>query len=341
MFLADAMGFLNFPGQLPIADKGLKLDLVHVTSVFPMLKTMEEVLADHAKFSKTIIEQGKLTIIRTGKDLLHLSATNAIVDLPKETGVLMGMQNTPKDPDAKALFEAGIRVITLAYQGENDLGSGWINAGIGLKAKGVDFVRECARYGVILDLSHLGHQTARDVVKIAKEEKLSLSIMASHGGCYGQYHHMRNLPDDILVGVAETGGVVGIALLTFALDEEKNDGYFSSSFLRHLYHAVKICGEEAVAIGSDAPYVKEEPTIAEEKFLDLLPKLDPRGILGARFPEYIFTGPNLMGELWLALQLEPEQWQYPRSSNTLSSSTLDSIFGLNFFNFLLRALPES
>ncbi len=341
MFLADAMGFLSSPGQAPVADKDLKLDLVHVTSVKPWLGTMEEVLADHRQFKRTIEEQPRLTIVRTRKDLINF---NGRIDLRKKTGVLvlMGMQNTPRDPDVKVLFEAGIRVITPAYQKENDLGSGWINAGIGLKTKGVDFVRECAKWGIILDLSHLGHQMARDVIKIVKEERLPLSIVASHGGCYSQYHHMRNLPDDVLIGVAEAGGVVGITLLTFTLDERNNNSYVYS-FLRHLYHAIKICGETAVVVGSDVPYVKEEPAAAEEKFLALLPRLDPDGTQGARFPEYVTTGPDFMKEVysWLRPGRPPSLSLFYELLVPRTEPAADRIMGLNFFRFLERALPNT
>lgn len=330
MFFADAMGFLNFPGQSPVADKDLRLDLVHVTSVKPWLKTMEEVLIDHGNFKRIVEEQSKLFVIRSKEDLVRLNSSTGL--FPK-TGVLMGMQNTPQDPEVKVLFEADIRVITPAYQGENDLGSGWINAGIGLKTKGVDFVRACAKYGIILDLSHLGHQMARDIIKIVKEEKLFLSVMASHGGCYSQYHHMRNLPDDVLVGVANIGGVVGVALLTFVLDEERGEDDVHRLFLKHLSWALKICGEGAIVIGSDAPYVNEDLAVAKEKFLALLPRLDPNGTLGARFPEYITTGPDLMKAVYA--WLGPGQYY----SSTLSKQGADRIVGLNFYKFLYQALP--
>ena len=64
--------------------------------------------------------------------------------------------------------------------------------------------------------------------------------MASQTGCYSQYRHIRNLPDDVLKSVAELGGIVGISMTTYTNDESDNSGFpFKNTSITPDFCAVK------------------------------------------------------------------------------------------------------
>lgn len=118
-------------------------------------------------------------------------------------------------------YERGIRYITLTHGTHNRLGdSSYDDAEPrwgGLSPFGQDVVAEMNRLGIMVDLSHVTDATALDAI-----EQSAAPVIASHSSC----RHFtpgweRNVSDEIIEGIADTGGVVMIT--------------FGSSFLRTEY----------------------------------------------------------------------------------------------------------
>lgn len=334
MFYADALGFLGKRGGPIVVKDGLKLDLVHLTATPPVTLsndekvrplTMEETLQKVEEFKKMISDQLRLRLVLNKADL-----TKAIAD--EKIAVVLGLQNVSTGVDPQALFDAGIRIMSLAYYEENALGSGFLNGGIPLKGYGKKIISDCAKSRIIIDFSHVGHQTALDALHFIKENRLDCRVMASHSGCVAEYHHMRNILDDTMRGIVELGGVVGITTITFNLDEWDNE---ASSFEKHLSHAIKVCGENNVVIGTDSVYVERTIEEAKEGIKMLAPRLDKLGIQGIRHPENIYEGPELMGKLYKTLNLK-----CALASIDFSYETMNGVFGKNLLNFFERSLPS-
>lgn len=330
MFFADALGFLGNRGGKITVEDGLQLNLVHLTAVPPWITTMKETLTEIEKFKKMILEQPRLKLVMNQKEL-----SMAVAD--KKVAVILGMQNTPvdiiEDGSVLELRKSGISIISPCYDKKNDLGSGWLNADIGLTTEAVTFLNDCGKEGVIVDISHSGHKTARDIVSyIASHNRavpyLPYRVVASHTGCYSQYHHIRNLPDDVLKDVAEAGGVIGVTTLTFTNDECDNSVF---SFKNHVTRIMSLCGENSVCVGSDDVYVTRDIEGSKKQFEIMSKKLDPLGTQGSRFPEnpVSIMGPNMMEKLY--------KFCLPYFAVGLS----EKIFGQNLLNFFKRALPAS
>lgn len=265
-FYADAMGFLAPQGQLPVADPDLKLDLVHLTSAPPMLNTTEEIIAAHREFQKVVAgdQSDRFVTVRDGKrDLREESFAR-----DKRTRVVFGLQKPPQDlldaenprAEMERLRHEGIRIMTLAYNGPERYGSGFLDPYGPLTDDGKKLIKLMVDCGMILDLSHVGHQTAWDALGYI-DNRLDLSgvmpVMASHGGCYGamECYNPRNLPDEILKKIAWMNGVVGIYTLTFGLHPSDN-GY--DPFIAHLRGAIRLCGEDHVVLGTDGVYQMQD-----------------------------------------------------------------------------------
>ncbi len=75
----------------------------------------------------------------------------------------------------------------------------------GLSPLGEDLVREANRLGMILDGSHASDSTVWDMLALS-----TTPLILSHSGPRAIYDHPRNLPDDLLLAVAEAGGVIQI-----------------------------------------------------------------------------------------------------------------------------------
>jgi membrane dipeptidase len=104
----------------------------------------------------------------------------------------------------------GVRYMTLTH---NDT-TAWADSATdepkhgGLSEFGERVVREMNRIGMLVDISHVSHACMDDVLRIS-----SAPVIASHSSAYALAPHPRNVPDDILVRVAQNGGVV---LVNFA-----------------------------------------------------------------------------------------------------------------------------
>lgn len=322
-FLTDAMGFITKERGGPVfIEDGLKLNLVHVTAVPPWVTTMEETLSEIEKFKKMIQEQPRLKLVMNQKDLASAVALGKIA-------VVLGMQNTPIDilnNGIPKLKKVGIAVISPCYDGQNDLGSGWLNADVGLTECGRLFLYRCAENNIVVDISHCGHKTARNIVSCGKRNEFKFNLMASHTGCYSQYHHIRNLPDDVLKAVAELGGVIGITTLTFTNDERDNSPF---PFKDHLIRAISLCGVDSVCVGSDDLYIARDIEEMRKQFEIISKKLDPLGTQGARFPEnpLAIMGPDMLEKLY--------KFCHPYFPVGIP----EKIFGKNLLNFFQRALP--
>ena len=344
MLHGDANAFFNKKRGGPIIDVGqdLKLNFCLTTAAPPFTLspdqavrplTMTETLQKIEEFKSMIAGQSRLRLVLNRNDL-----KKAILD--GKIGVVLGLQNTPSGVNPQTLFDAGIRVMALAYYEENDIGSGFLNGGIKLKKFGEKVIVKCADIGMIIDFSHVGHQTALDSLFFIKTEGLSCRVMASHSGCVSRYHHMRNILDKTMTGIVNLGGVVGITTITFNLAEfnPKKKKSEVCNFLNHLEYAVKICGPNSIVIGSDAIYGNRTKEEGEEEMKKLAPRADPLDLQGIRFPENIYEGAGLLKKINEDLEISIYPHVQP-ALHDIDPKFIEGIMGKNLFNFFEQALP--
>lgn len=320
MRYADFLGFIAPEFHRPVADPRLTpglLDTVHVTVAPPWATTMRDVIEHTRQFVEAMTLQS---------DRLHVAYTREYPEFPK-TRVVLGLQHPPEDADTRRMWEYGIRITCIAYSVKNVFGGGFADQSSGLTAAGEEFVRSCARTGLVVDLAHASHKTARDLLRLVRNERLPLRVVATHTGCSQVYNHPRNLPDDVLRGIADLGGVIGMMSLTFALHKSEN-GY--GPFLSHLMYAMDICGESAVAIGGDGPYCTQPIGAWKRNFDRMRRKLNAHGKFSPRFP----TQPLEFNNVARMRVIEGLLGGFPKRIR-------EKVLGGNLLRFLSNALPES
>ena len=124
------------------------------------------------------------------------------------------------------------------------MGDGCLEAADGgLSRLGYEFIAEVNRLRILLDLSHAGRAV------IAQGIKASKSPMAiTHTGCRALADLPRNTDDASLKALADRGGVAGIYFMPFLRTAGQPH---AEDVIRHLEHAVNVCGEDHVGIGTD------------------------------------------------------------------------------------------
>jgi membrane dipeptidase len=168
----------------------------------------------------------------------------------RRLGILFSFESVEMlagDPDRITLFRnLGVRVMQLSYNKTSVFGSGVLaDPKLGLTDLGRKAVEAMNKAGVALDLSHANPATSLDALKVTTRPAL-----ITHAGCAAIHAHPRNKDDKILRAVADKGGVVGIYDLPYLTASPKQPTL--DDYMAHMKHALDVCGEDHVGIGSDS-----------------------------------------------------------------------------------------
>ncbi len=198
----------------------------------------------------------------------------------------------------RTFYRLGGRYLTLTHFETID----WADSGTdaarhgGLTTFGEEVIQEMNRLGMMVDISHVSVDTMRDVLRVSHAP-----VIASHSSAYALTAVQRNVPDEILTGVAEKGGVVMVNFYPgFLTDEgvvleqsfyrykeelDKNNTLTDEDINRnlqewfeaqvqpvcslervvdHIDHIVNVAGIDAVGLGSDFDGITSTPTHLED-----------------------------------------------------------------------------
>jgi membrane dipeptidase len=122
-----------------------------------------------------------------------------------------------------ALYNRGARYLTLTH----NISPSWATSAAdettkpdlmhkGLTDFGRQVVQRMNQLGMIIDVSHAGDQTFRDIIKTTTKP-----VIASHSSVFSLVPHRRNLKDEQIKAVAKNGGVIQINF---------NPGFIDSNF---------------------------------------------------------------------------------------------------------------
>lgn len=151
-----------------------------------------------------------------------------------------------KASNVELLAALGVRVMQLTYNKRNLAGDGCLErSNAGLSDFGRELVAKINEANVVLDLSHSGQRTTAEGIAASKAPP---SI--THSGCRALVDNPRNTFDPEMRALADKGGVFGVYLMPF-LRAKGQPG--TEDLLRHIEHAVSVCGEDHVGIGTDNP----------------------------------------------------------------------------------------
>ncbi|HKS56741.1 MAG TPA: membrane dipeptidase [Steroidobacteraceae bacterium] len=179
--------------------------------------------------------------ILSGRDLTAAKASGRM-------GFIYGFQDTsPLDGqlDRLAMFQAlGLRIVQPCYNRRNLMGDGCLEpANGGLSTLGHDFVGEVNKLKMLLDLSHAGPRVQSEGIAASKAP-----MAITHTGCRALVDVPRNTYDSELKALADRGGVVGIYFMPFL---RASGQPHAEDLIKHLEHAVNVCGEDHVGLGTD------------------------------------------------------------------------------------------
>ena len=170
------------------------------------------------------------------------------------------------------LYHRGFRISTLGWNEKNILTGSHVTGG-GLTDAGREYVRECQRLGILVDVSHISDEAFWDIMEITEAP-----IVASHSNLRSVCGHSRNLTEDMYKAIVQTGGTAGINLCAPFIKETGAD--FDAT-CDHIFRMLEIdpTGEH-VSLGGDLDGCDELPEgfVGIQSYNDLADRLFERGL---------------------------------------------------------------
>ncbi|MEY2884996.1 MAG: hypothetical protein RL490_2720 [Pseudomonadota bacterium] len=266
-------------------------------------------------------------LVDANPDALILARTAADIRAAKAAGkaaLVFGTQDTAMVGTnldrLDVLHGLGVRIVQLTYNLRNISGDGSLEPGnAGLSRLGHATIEHVEANRQLLDLSHGGQRTIAEAIAAAKRP-----MTISHTGCRSLHDNPRNVWDAELKAMADKGGVVGLYWMPFLMPNSRPS---AADLVRHMRHAVDVCGEDHVGIGTDGmlgkTIIDDKARAAQKKFFD---DRQARGIAAPGEGADIFNivadldGPDRF--LRLADALAADGWPAARIDKVLGGNVL-------------------
>lgn len=140
------------------------------------------------------------------------------------------------------LYAVGFRISTLGWNEKNAL-IGSHSTGGGLTDLGREYVRECQRLGILVDVSHCSDEGFWNIMEMSQAP-----IIASHSNSRKLCPESRNLSDDMFCAICQTDGVTGLNLYTDFLGPDAS----LDTACDHIFHWLELDPEgKHIALGGD------------------------------------------------------------------------------------------
>jgi membrane dipeptidase len=198
------------------------------------------------------IAERDLPLVRTVAELERCVAG-------EETGAILHFEGAePVEPglgNLEGWYGRGLRSLGIVWSRPNAFGHGvpfrfpgTPDTGPGLTAAGRELVRVCNELGMMIDVAHLNEAGFRDVARLSDRP-----IVATHGGVHALCSIPRNLTDEQLDTIRDSGGLAAIVFDTpmTRADADIVDDTPIDTILDHIDYVAERIGVDHVALGSD------------------------------------------------------------------------------------------
>lgn len=294
----DALGRLRAQG-VGLDERGGQVDLLRLERLSPCIETfavyvgpeflpdgaLRETLELIARFRAEVRRlAGRLRPVLWARDVDDVRGVGALLSV--EGAEALGQSTALVD----LLFDLGVRMLSLTWNRRNLLADGaWESPGGPLSRAGHAVLVRLEELGILADVSHLSPGSFWSLARSATRP-----LCASHSNARALCEHPRNLTDDQLRAVADSGGVVGLnfypAFLTTAPAATEAD------LVAHALHLAEVMGAEHVGLGTDFDGIPTTP--AGYPGVEALPDFGV-ALAGAGFSRSEVDG--IMGGNWARL----------------------------------------
>lgn len=218
---------------------------------------------------------GYIELCKTGNDIESAFKNGRTAAILSVEG---GAALAGKIENLEYLYDCGVRLITLTWNGKNELGDGCFceNAG-GLTVFGKTVVREMQKRNMLVDVSHLSEKGFYDVAEISEKP-----FVASHSNLRivkNKWGTVRNLSQEQAKVIIDRKGIIGLNFCGDFLGDDGDNG--REALLRHIYRFLELGAENCLAFGCDFDGCNVNPEL--DGLTSIIPLYD--WLLGKNLPQ--------------------------------------------------------
>jgi len=247
-------------GRSDIEREWMELSGVDVFSVTvaPPTTSFEVAVGNIAIWQRKFDSLNYLVKATSSKDIEQAKARG-------KRAIIMGLQDSEyfgRDLDKlQSFYDLGIRIIQLTYNLRNFAGSGCTErTDEGLSHFGVSLTKRMNELGILIDVSHCGHQTMMDTIEVS-----SAPVAVTHSSSRRVYAHDRGKTDEEIKALAAKNGYFAVLTIPDFLSDSSKKEASLNDVLDHIDHIAGIMGVDKVGIGDDYGGSVPEPFKARRK----------------------------------------------------------------------------
>jgi len=208
----DVSWFIVYTKQGDLTQEGYKKAADNAQSKFDAIRRLTEIYAP--------TKIGLATSSKEVDSLRKISKKVAMIGV--ENAYPIGLDTA----SVKRYYDMGARYMSLAHNGHNQFSDS--NTGEfdntakhgGISDLGKQLIEKMNYYGIMVDISHPSKEAIRQTISHSKAP-----VIASHSSARALSDHPRNLDDQQLLWVKESGGVVQTVALAAFVNKEKATAY--------------------------------------------------------------------------------------------------------------------
>lgn len=195
-----------------------------------------------------------LETIEKAHDFMEKHNENNNLDFPKTLLSIEDLHFLSKY-NIDRVINANPVSVTLTWNSDNNLAGGAHDGG-DLTVFGLQTVETLEQNHIFVDTAHLSEKSFMSFAKITQKP-----ILCSHTACYSLTNNCRNLKDYQLQMVKESGGIVGVCLVSDFLSNMKKATV--GDVAKNIDFIVSRFGKEFCALGTDFFGTKKFPKYVE------------------------------------------------------------------------------
>lgn len=183
------------------------------------------------------------------------------------------------------LYEFGVRHMSLTWNEQNALATGILgDEQRGLTKTGKNALRKIQNLPILFDVSHLNDKSFWDVI-----DNASAPVIATHSNSRALCPVPRNLTDEMIKALIQTGGMIGVNAYPAFISPDK-DKRTVEMLVRHIAHIADIAGIDNVGFGFDFCEFLEDGT----SFSNSLPEKEAKKAAGLYGLQDASEAPNVL-----------------------------------------------
>ncbi|MFC1407260.1 MULTISPECIES: dipeptidase [Streptacidiphilus] len=208
---------------------------------------------------------GALSVIRRAADIEAVKAAGTM-------GVILHFQGGDPIENRLDYIDAyksmGVNMIQLTYNVKNRIGDGCEErTDAGLSRFGLDVVKRLNEARIVVDCSHTGFRTTMETIEASERP-----AVFSHAGVRAVHPSPRNIVDDQIKAIAQSGGLVGANAYPPFVSGDRQPGL--NQLIDHIKYVADLVGVDHIGLGLDYfsgqhPYSSDEDAAAfYQKYLE-------------------------------------------------------------------------